>query len=83
MKTLKKTAIDFLVKEISDILGPIKTEPMQDLLLAEAINKAKEMEKQQMKDATLDNVTTNKGLRKIFENQFEQYFSEIYGYKEI
>jgi hypothetical protein len=80
---IKITAIDFLVKEISDILGPIKTEPMQDLLLAEAIKKAKEMEKQQMKDAALGNVTKNEGLRKIFETQFEQYYSEIYGYEEI
>jgi len=39
---------------------------------------AQKMEKDQMKEATLNNVTTNEGLRKIFENQFEQYYNETY-----
>ena len=43
---MKQTAVEFLVKEISDILGVIKTEPIKDLLLVDAINKAKEMEEQ-------------------------------------
>ena len=47
----KQTAIDFLIKEISDILGPIKSQPMQDLLLVDAINKAKKIEKQNIIDA--------------------------------
>jgi hypothetical protein len=38
------SAVDFLVKEFSAILGSIKTEPMQDLLLVDAINKAKKIE---------------------------------------
>jgi hypothetical protein len=32
-----KTAVQFLVKEFSDILGPLETKPMQDLLLIDAI----------------------------------------------
>jgi hypothetical protein len=48
---MKQTAVEFLVKEFSEILGKIKTEPMQDLLLVDAVNKAKEMEKQQIIDA--------------------------------
>jgi hypothetical protein len=44
---MKQTAVEYLVKELSEILGPLKTEAMQDLLLVDAINKAKEMEKQQ------------------------------------
>jgi hypothetical protein len=72
----KQTAVDFLVETLED--NGISLD-----LASKIIEEAKEMEKQQMKDATLDNVTTNKGLRKIFENQFEQYYSEIYGYKEI
>jgi hypothetical protein len=43
---MKQTAVEFLVKEISDILGVIKIEPIKDLLLVDAINKAKEMEEQ-------------------------------------
>jgi len=43
------------------------------------IEQVKEMEKDQMKDAALSNVTKNHKLRKIFENQFEQYYNETYG----
>ena len=42
-----KTAVEFLVKEFSDILGPLDIKPMQDLLLVDAIKRAKEMEKEQ------------------------------------
>ena len=41
------TAVEFMVKEISEILGPLKTEGMTDLLLLDAYKKAKEMEKEQ------------------------------------
>jgi hypothetical protein len=47
----KQTAVEFLINEISDILGRIETTPMQDLLMLDAVNKAKEMEKQQIIDA--------------------------------
>lgn len=40
----KKSAVKFVVKELSEIIGKIKTSPMQDLLLVDAINKALEME---------------------------------------
>jgi hypothetical protein len=46
----KETAVDFLVKEVSAILGPINTEPIQDMLLVAAIEKAKEMEIEQKND---------------------------------
>ena len=42
-------------------------------------DQAKQMEKEQMKEAALDNVTTNEKLRKIFEIQFEDFFKETYG----
>jgi hypothetical protein len=42
-----KTAVEYLVKEFSDILGPLDMKPMQDLLLVDAIKKAKEMEQEQ------------------------------------
>jgi hypothetical protein len=41
------TAVEYLIKEFSNILGKIQTEPLQDLFLIDAIKKAKEMEKQQ------------------------------------
>jgi hypothetical protein len=46
----QQTGVDFLIKEFSDILGPLDTKPMQDLLLMAAIKQAKEMEKQQRED---------------------------------
>jgi len=47
--------------------------------LFEAEEWLKKMEKEQMKEAALDNVTTNEKLRKIFEIQFEDFFKETYG----
>lgn len=52
---MEQTAVEFLVKEFSEILGQIKTEPMQDLLLVDAINRAKEMEKEQRSQANNGN----------------------------
>ena len=46
----KQTAVDYLVKELSAILGPLETKPMQDLLMIDAINKAKQMEEEQIMD---------------------------------
>ena len=46
-----KTAVEFLVKEFSDMLGPLDIKPMQDLLLVDAIKRAKEMEKEQIIEA--------------------------------
>lgn len=48
----KQTAVKYLVKEFSEILGPLVTQSMQDLLLFDAINKAKEMERIQIIDAS-------------------------------
>jgi hypothetical protein len=45
---MKQTAVEYLIKEFSNILGKIQTEPLQDLFLIDAINKSKEMEKQQI-----------------------------------
>jgi len=44
----KQSAVDFLVKQLSEILGKIHTEPFQDLLLVDAINKSKQMGKEQL-----------------------------------
>lgn len=39
---------------------------------------AKAMEKEQMKDAVLAQSTGHNGLRKIFDNQFEQYYNDTF-----
>ena len=47
---MKQTAVEWLVEELSDVLGPMDTNSIRDLLLMDAINRAKEMEKEQMID---------------------------------
>lgn len=71
---MKKTAVDYLIKEFSDILGKLKTEPMQDLLLVDAINKAKTMEIEQIKDAYGDGLNAH---RTNFCNR-DEYFTKVY-----
>jgi len=71
---MKKTAVDYLIKEFSDILGKLETKPMQDLLLVDAINKAKTMEIEQIKDAYGD------GLNAYITNfcNRDEYFTKVY-----
>jgi hypothetical protein len=72
MSNKKETAVEYLTKEFSDILGPLDTKPMQDLLLVDAIKRAKEMEKQQIIDAY------ERGDKYKFEVPGEQYYNETY-----
>jgi adenylate kinase len=77
-----KTAVEYLVKEFSDILGPLDIKPMQDLLLVDAIKRAKEMEKQQIIDAH--------GIKKDYSFSLiypqiitgEQYYNETFKQQE-
>ena len=71
----KQTAVEFLIKEFSDILGPLDTKPMQDLLMMDAMKKAKEMEKQQIEKAHLH------GLIHSFDDPntaSEEYYNQTY-----
>lgn len=75
----QQTAVEFLINEISVILGPIETKPMQDLLIVDAINKAKEMEKEQIETAYLkgqDNID-NEGWY-INEKGQELYYNTTF-----
>lgn len=47
----KVSSIEWLIKEISSILGPIETKPMQDILLMDAMKQAKQMHKDEIKNA--------------------------------
>jgi hypothetical protein len=79
MSNKKETAVEYLTKEFSDILGPLDTKPMQDLLLVDAIKRAKELEKQQIIDAFengQDNIDSD-GCH-IDMNGAEKYYSETY-----
>ena len=74
---MEHTAVDYLIKEVSAILGQLKTEPMQDLLLVDAINKANKMFEQQIIDAF-----KNGDCNGTFETiNAEQYYTSTYGSK--
>jgi len=75
VKMSKQTAVEFLIKEFNDILGPLDTKPMQDLLMMDAMKRAKQMEKEQMIEAYYE------GKEYGFKEQGEQYYNETY--KEI
>jgi hypothetical protein len=71
----KQTSVDFLIEEFSAILGKVNFTAMQGLLMKDAVEKAKEMEKQMTIDAFLNgaygNVLATKDIAK-------QYYNETY-----
>ena len=77
----KQTAVDYLLKEISEILGEISTHGLQNLLLIDAYNKAKAMEKEQMIKFALNlhNVDMSKTGTDILTDEAEQYYKITYG----
>ena len=72
----QQTAVDYLIKQISEILGPLKTEGMTDLLLVDAIQKAKQMEKEQIMKAAKVILFASTGPG---DTAAEQYYNETYG----
>jgi hypothetical protein len=77
------TSVNYLIKEISAVLGVLKTEPMQDLLLVDAITKAKLLHKQEIIDAW-DNGNRyeyQKQINAFFMRTPEQYYQETFDSK--
>jgi hypothetical protein len=75
---MKQTAVEYLVKEFSDILGPLDIKPMQDLLLVDAIKRANEMFEQQIEDAFYQTELDEFGD----EVEFGQYYNETFKQQE-
>lgn len=73
----KQSAVDYMLKELSAILGPVPTEPMQDLLMVEAVTKAKEMFEEQIKRAYNQGVVNEISIYSTISE--EQYYKETYG----
>jgi hypothetical protein len=71
----KQTAVQWFYKNLKNY----KTLNLTDKLIQDLYKQAMQMEKEEMKEAALDNVTTNEKLRKIFEIQFEDFYNETYG----
>lgn len=79
----KQTAVEWLIKEFSEILGPLETKPMQDLLMMDAMKRAKQMEEQQHKETFKQSRQAKifeKDMPPVWES-FEQYYNETYGSK--
>ena len=75
-----RTAVEFLVKEFSDMLGPLDIKPMQDLLLVDAIKRAKEMEKEQIIYA---HVAGHNAPSSTIKNWYaEQWYNETFKQQE-
>ena len=77
----KQTSVDFLIEEFSAIFGKVNFTAMQGLLLKDAVERAKEMEKEQIIDAVND--AWNMAKHSNFVNaQAEKYYNETYKKEE-
>jgi hypothetical protein len=76
MSNNNQSSVEYLIKEFSEILGPISTNPMQDLLLMDAMKQAKVMHKQEIKISYRCGAA-EVGMIEI--NKPEQYYNETYG----
>jgi hypothetical protein len=71
----KQTAVDFLIEEFSAIFGKVNFTAMQGLLLKDAVERAKEMEKAQIKEAFKEgNLYHGWALK----HEPEQYYNETF-----
>ncbi len=71
----RQTAVEWLVWEFSEILGAIKTEPMQDLLIVDAINKAKQLDTEQKRNM----FDCGRQFQLTGEGTFTEVYNETYG----
>ena len=72
----KQTAVEYLLEEFSAIIGRVSFTVTQDLFIRDAVIKAKEMEKEQIKDAHLIGLITSMEMEAT--KQSEQYYNETY-----
>ena len=70
----KQTAVEWFQEQIIKIVNGTC-----ELSEAQIFLKAKQMEKEQMKDVYLTHCAKAERLRKIFEQQFDDYYNETYG----
>ena len=67
---MKQTAVEWLWDML--LKGEFINDP------EELLAKAKEMEKEQMKNACIQHSYENKSFQKLLEKQFEQYYNETF-----
>jgi hypothetical protein len=57
MSNNNQSSVEYLIKEFSEILGSISTNPMQNLLLMDAMKQAKVMHKKEITEVFLARYT--------------------------
>jgi hypothetical protein len=72
----KKTAVDYLINQISDIIGRIKPNVLDTLLFITALEEAKKMEKEQIINAFKCGESQEMILDEI---DSEDYYNKTYG----
>jgi hypothetical protein len=71
----KQTSVDFLIEEFSAIFGKVNFTAMQGLLLKDAVEQARQMEKEQIMDAH--------GAKQYHKTvNGEQYYNDTYKKEE-
>jgi hypothetical protein len=75
----KQTAVEFLIKEFSEILGPLETKPMQDLLLVDAIKRAKQMDMEQKRNM----FDCGRKYQLTGEGPFKEVYEEMYVIEDV
>jgi hypothetical protein len=76
----KQTSVDFLIEEFSAILGNVNFTAMQGLLLKDAVERAKEMEKEQIIEAHLhgmDFIPVDPNYKGDAENYYNETYKKI------
>jgi hypothetical protein len=78
----KQTSVDFLIEEFSAIFGKVNFTAMQGLLMKDAVEKAKEMEKEQIMEAHGEerDIRADSGI--FITISAEQYYNETYKKEE-
>ncbi len=74
----KQTSVDFLIKEFSAIFGKVNFTSMQGLLMKDAVEKARVMEKEQMWEYIKKNYCIGHKSLEFHRLEFEQYYNETY-----
>ena len=74
----EQTAVEFLVEEFSAIIGKINFTAMQGLLMKDAIEKAKEMEKEQIMEAHGDERDYLTDSGSFITISAEEYYNKTY-----
>jgi hypothetical protein len=77
----KQTSVDFLIEEFSAIFGKVNFTAMQGLLLKDAVERAKEMEKKQIMDAYIDSMDSLP-VYADYNADAEEYYNETYKIKK-